>query len=530
MASDAAVAEFLAAKRALDAANGSASRGSSSPAVVAAAAAAWRRLCAAAPAAGVDAEGVYLLHTRAREELARLLGGGPAAAAAAAPDLAGGARLLALLARVAAAEPADWRARYWRDAGRPAGSVRVFAVSDLHVDQGGGRYLRWCAETVGGSGGGGASAFKNDVLIVAGDCGDSLAAARAALAALRPKFARVALCPGNHDLWLPHPPPPGGGGGNGNGSGNGNGNGGGDSFARLFELRRLCAALDVDTAPFVAARGLVVAPLLSWYDAAFDEADPRPGRLRFDARCAWPCSDLDVWQAMLRLNAPFLRPPRGSGHATHAAAALAGAPAAAAGGGASSSAAAVPPPPPAAAAAAAVVSASHFLPHRALPSSPHVGELRKAVGCAALAAQLAAVGAGACPNGGDSGDSGGGGGGNSGGGHCHVFGHTHINGAWELDDEDDGGDGGGSGSGGSTAAAAAAGSPPGQRRRRRRRLYVQHALEAAAAAGAPRGASATAPTLARVFDGARVGYALVDAATGAALAAEGQEAARQRRW
>ena len=171
----------------------------------------------------------------------------------------------------------------------------------------------------------------------------------------------------------------------------------------------------------------------------------RPGRLLFDSLCAWPVSDLDVWQVMLRLNTPYLAPPGGA-PAAHAAAAGPGA-------------RGRPP---------AVVTCSHFLPHPGLPSARGVPELRKAVGCAALLAQLAALGSAA-----------------------HVFGHTHINGAWALEEPGGGGGGGGRG-----------------------RLYVQHALEAACAA-APRGGPP--PGIARVFDGEAVGYALCNVASGRPL-------------
>ena len=38
---------------------------------------------------------------------------------------------------------------------------------------------------------------------------------------------------------------------------------------------QICSDLDIDTAPMLAAQGLLIAPLLSWYDAAYDARDPR---------------------------------------------------------------------------------------------------------------------------------------------------------------------------------------------------------------------------------------------------------------
>ncbi|KAI8464673.1 MAG: hypothetical protein J3K34DRAFT_490958 [Monoraphidium minutum] len=427
--------EFLAAKAALDAA----------PAPTPQRAAAWQRLCAAAAALGMH-EAAYMLAAAAAAEPA---GGAP-------PDgrMSALAALAAPLPRGGPPPPLPdhlerYRARYWRDAGLPPGRRRVFAASDMHVDKAGARHMEWVQ-------GVGAGPFQNDVLIVAGDVADTPAGVRATLAALRPKFGRLVYVPGNHELWL------GPCGGGGAGGGGGSARGAADSFARLMELRQLCADLDVDTAPILAAPGLVVAPLLSWYDAAFDRDDPRPGQLRFDRFCSWPTADTDVWQVMLRLNTPYLQPPPppagGAAPPTHAAAAAA-------------SLACAAPSSAAAAPGGAVISTSHFLPHPGLPSSPYVRELRKAVGCAGLLRQLAAVGAAA-----------------------HVYGHTHINGAARLADP-----------------PAAAGGGGGAR------LYVQYALEAAFE-GLPRTARGAGglPGLACVFDGWRVveGLALADIETG----------------
>jgi len=248
-----------------------------------------------------------------------------------------------------------------------------------------------------------------------------------------------------------------------------------------------------------------VAPLLSWYDSAFDTHDATPGRLRFDRFCQWPVSDLDVWQVMLRLNTPYLvQPPRpaldhherhpinhhhsansSSGTDSHSSSRL------------------------------ITITASHFLPHPTLPSSPAVPELRKAVGCSHLLSQLAALGS-----------------------SCHVYGHTHINGSVVLTDpppqpppphrplhnhqpQP------------SAAAAAAASSSSQQREQQQpkqqqpelqqpeqlqRRQYVQYALEGAfdaAAGGGLRGG--WLPGLVCVWDGSGLTHTLVDVRTGAEL-------------
>jgi hypothetical protein len=48
-----------------------------------------------------------------------------------------------------------------------------------------------------------------------------------------------------------------------------------DSWAKLASLRQMAAAAGVDVGPVAVAPGVLVVPLLSWYSAAFDEAEPR---------------------------------------------------------------------------------------------------------------------------------------------------------------------------------------------------------------------------------------------------------------
>ncbi|EFJ52846.1 hypothetical protein VOLCADRAFT_86219, partial [Volvox carteri f. nagariensis] len=132
--------------------------------------------------------------------------------------------------------------------------------------------------------------FQNDVLLVAGDVADSLPAIRETLRFLKERFGRVFYVPGatgNHCLWLrpnleedSFP----------------------DSFCKLWALLAECDELGVETVAAEVAPGVVVVPLLSWYSATFDTADPRPGRYQFDSWCRWPVRDLDLWQVMLRLN------------------------------------------------------------------------------------------------------------------------------------------------------------------------------------------------------------------------------------
>ena len=232
---------------------------------------------------------------------------------------------------------------------RPASSVRIFVTSDIHVDTHG-NLDAWCKRFS-------ASAFQSDVLVVAGDVGDTLTAVRFGLKALRACFGRVFYVPGNHDLWV-RPDT--------------DDRKFSDSLCKLFALFEACDALDVDVQPGEVALGVTIAPLLSWYDATFDEQDPKHGTLLYDKFASFPCGHTAAWQLLLRCNerhvaALEVRTARDD--------------------------------------AAIVVSFSHFLPRAELPCSTGVPELRKNVGCKHLDLHIQRIRAG-----------------------VHVYGHTHVNG------------------------------------------------------------------------------------------------------
>jgi hypothetical protein len=159
-----------------------------------------------------------------------------------------------------------------------------------------------------------------------------------------------------------------------------------DSMVKLCASLALCDALGVDTAPAEVCAGVTIVPLFSWYNAAFDEADPRPGGLRYDKYTTFPVPTEEYWRLLtMDMNAPRL-------------AAVAAAEAAAA-----AAAAAAPAAP--GAPRRVVITASHFLPRAELPVARGVPELAKAVGCKELDAHVAALRS-----------------------DVHVYGHTHVNG------------------------------------------------------------------------------------------------------
>ena len=237
------------------------------------------------------------------------------------------------------------RMRRFADApGGPRASCgRVFCTSDVHVDQHGN--IAW-AQGIS------STAYQSDTLVVAGDMGDTLNALRLGLRAFKSKFRRVVFTPGNHDLWVrpelegkQFP----------------------DAVTKLFAVLALCDSLGVDTAPVRLADDVMIVPLFSWYNCAFDETDPRPGGLRYDKFSTWPCADAEVWRLMQRINAPRI---------AAVVAATAAAPKAKPG---------APPP--------VVITASHFLPRAELQVPIGVPELVKAVGCKELDLQVAELNA-----------------------------------------------------------------------------------------------------------------------------------------
>jgi predicted phosphodiesterase len=142
--------------------------------------------------------------------------------------------------------------------------VRVFAVSDLHVDfDDNARWLAGLSE----------QDYRADVLILAGDIADSARLVEWGLSRLVARFAAVLYVPGNHELWVAR----------GEEAGPGE-----SSLDRFTRVCRIAAACGATTEPFT--RGpLSIVPLFGWYDYSFGQPGPELRRRWIDFRaCRWP--------------------------------------------------------------------------------------------------------------------------------------------------------------------------------------------------------------------------------------------------
>lgn len=217
------------------------------------------------------------------------------------------------------------RARFARDAHRPPGTTRVFALSDVHFDHPG--VEEWLHRVH-------STRFLDDVLIVAGNVADSFGAIVRGLTLIRGKFRRLFYLPGNHEMWILQREK----------------KRFKDSMCKLWRILELCDDLDIDVFPAAVCRDAYIVPLFSWYNAAFDEADPYPDpKSAVDKHAIWPIDAREqVWRYMMALNREALSKPY---HGT-------------------------------------VITFSHFCPRPNLPLFRNKSGLLKTVGCAELDEQI----------------------------------------------------------------------------------------------------------------------------------------------
>lgn len=159
--------------------------------------------------------------------------------------------------------------------------MRVFALSDLHIDYTGNK--QWVADLSAGD-------YRNDVLILAGDVSDSIQRLDWCLSTLVARFKKVLYVPGNHELWVIRDEAPG------------------TSLDKFQQVLRSVESCGVSMQPF-HANGLSIVPLLAWYDYSFGQPSQELLDAWMDYRaCSWPehFSVREIAEYFLGFNHSFL--------------------------------------------------------------------------------------------------------------------------------------------------------------------------------------------------------------------------------
>jgi predicted phosphodiesterase len=159
--------------------------------------------------------------------------------------------------------------------------VRVFAVSDIHVDYA--ENLAWILSLDH-------KEYANDILILAGDVTDKMPLLEQVFVSLTASFKAVLFVPGNHELWVQE-----------------------DDFdcslTKFEAISELCKSCGVHADVFELT-DISFVPLYSWYDFSFGEPDRHLRRAWRDFRaCSWPehlADSQDVTEYFLKLNIPKL--------------------------------------------------------------------------------------------------------------------------------------------------------------------------------------------------------------------------------
>jgi len=140
------------------------------------------------------------------------------------------------------------------------GRMRVFAISDLHVDYD--ANAKWIDNIS-------AADYRGDVLILAGDVTDTCRRLEWCLTILAKRFKKLLFVPGNHDLWVIRET-------------------GENSLQKFERVCKVAAACGASMEVF-RERGLSIVPLLSWYDYSFGEPSEELRSVWMDYHaCRWP--------------------------------------------------------------------------------------------------------------------------------------------------------------------------------------------------------------------------------------------------
>jgi Icc-related predicted phosphoesterase len=142
----------------------------------------------------------------------------------------------------------------------PIYTMRIFAISDLHIDFK--ENLTWLHQLS-------RDCYRGDLLLVGGDVCDDLSLFMEGLKILKSRFREIIFVPGNHDLWVHR-------------------NQAKDSIQKFYQIKAIAADLDVKMKPLHIGPVSIV-PLLGWYDESFG----RPCRELINSwvdyrACKWP--------------------------------------------------------------------------------------------------------------------------------------------------------------------------------------------------------------------------------------------------
>jgi predicted phosphodiesterase len=139
--------------------------------------------------------------------------------------------------------------------------TRVFALSDLHVDHAANaEWLRNLSHTD----------YRHDILILAGDLTHRLLELAGTLNTLALRFAKVLFVPGNHELWVLGEAP------------------------ERTSLRKFADVVSAAAESGVSMQahwqgGVVIVPLLGWYDYSFGQPSDALFSMWTDYHaCRWP--------------------------------------------------------------------------------------------------------------------------------------------------------------------------------------------------------------------------------------------------
>jgi len=161
--------------------------------------------------------------------------------------------------------------------------MRVFAVSDLHVDYE--SNAQWAKNLS-------RQDYNNDVLILAGDLSDLLDQIGENLDALVMRFKKVLYVPGNHEMWIIRSP------------------GFSNSVAKFLEVCRVVRQSGASMES-MHTDVLTIVPLLGWYDYSFGEPcdELRDAWMDFHA-CRWPkqMNERQATSFFAAMNEPLPRP------------------------------------------------------------------------------------------------------------------------------------------------------------------------------------------------------------------------------